>query len=56
MSNSKDTDGTPRPKLVLAKLTPQMTPEQQKQNLIAALRKQGIVVRPGPNKDKDETK
>jgi|TARA_B100001971_G_scaffold200389_1_gene211969 hypothetical protein len=50
MSNSKDIHGTQRPKPVFAKLTPQMTSEEQVQNLIAVLKKSGFTIKPSVKK------
>ena len=50
---TKTIDPSQRPKGVLVRLKPEMTCEQQVQNLIDALEKSGIKVRPSP-KQEDE--
>ena len=54
MSNSKDIHGTQRPKPVFAKLTPQMSREEQVQNLIATLKKSGFTVKPSLKRDEGD--
>ena len=46
MPNNKTPDNGDGNKLVFAKLKPEMTREQIKRNLIAALEKSGFTVRP----------
>jgi hypothetical protein len=41
-------------KTVFARLTPSMTREQIKRNLINALKKSGLMIQPGPKKPSDE--
>ena len=45
---TKTIDRSQRDKMVLVRLTPTMTREQMKQNLIDALEKNGITVHPSP--------
>jgi len=42
------------PKAVLVRLTPQMSFEEQVQNLIAALKKSGFTVNPSKQKDEGD--
>ena len=51
MANSKDIHGKPHPKPVFAKLTPQMSREEQVQNLIAVLKKSGFTIKPSAKKE-----
>jgi hypothetical protein len=51
MSEKSD---NPSIKPVLVRLTPQMSREEQVQNLIAALKKSGFTVKPGKQKDEGD--
>jgi hypothetical protein len=48
---TKTIDRSQRDKMVLVRLTPAMTREQMKQNLIDALEKNGIKVQPAPQQE-----
>ena len=50
---TKIIDRSQRDKMVLVRLKPEMTREQMKQNLIDALEKNGIKVRPAPQQTDD---
>ena len=50
MPSSKDINCKPVTKPVFTKLTPQMTREEQAENLIAVLKKSGFTIKPSVKK------